>query len=248
MCHLRVLGICIALLQVLKVHQCVFCMVYCESVVFWQSNAGSECGSAKTDTALLQHCREQVDDPFILFGSCPIYLVQYSWIIQSQYSFHFRPIVANATCGDGVIDKEHYCRLTLQVFWKHSVITLQNVRKNPQISTFWWTFVECARKEMFQAGWWRLLQSLAAKSEPEHQGWTGRTPTLASNSSQVQIVWYILKGHKIWLFFSHMISQNDKMTYSLVWKWDKKKGGEKSIRKSRDHPHRFPQSPGHSTI
>ena len=48
--------------------------------------------------------------------------------------------------------------------------------------------------------------------------------------------------------FSHMISQNDKMTYSLVWKWGEKRGGEKSIRKSRDHPHRFPQSPGHSTF
>ena len=30
-------------------------------------------------------------------------------------------------------------------------------------------------EEMFQAGWWWLLQFPAAKPEPKHQGWTGQT-------------------------------------------------------------------------
>ena len=83
MCHLRVLGICIALLQVLKVHQCDFYIVCCESIVFLQSDAGSECGSAKADTALLQHCREQVDDPFASVTLSCLDLVRFTW-----YSTH----------------------------------------------------------------------------------------------------------------------------------------------------------------
>ena len=56
--------------------------------------------------------------------------------------FLCRPIVANATCGDGVIDKEHYCRLKISTSfmntWTSYMMMLRNVET---LNSF---FVSCS--------------------------------------------------------------------------------------------------------